>query len=100
MNTNREKKETAELRLPIFKQGDDLAEHLQQEKGTKAALLAYAERLKDATSLLETLAKHAEWLVIEQADTHFILVSGPAALIHSLVEEGVLALEIDTEDEL
>jgi hypothetical protein len=90
---------TAELQLPIFKQGDDLAEHLREEKDTKAALLAYAERLLAATSMVETLAKHAEWLEIEQADTHMILVSGPRLVIHSLIEEGVLALEPESDDE-
>ena len=89
---------TAELHLPIFKQGDDLAEHLREEKDTKAALLAYAERLKGAAGMVETLAKQAEWLEIEQADTHFILVSGPGLFIHSLVEQGVLALEPDSEE--
>ena len=90
---------TAELQLPIFKQGDDLAEHLREEKDTKAALLAYAERLRAAAGMVETLAKHAEWLEIEQADTHFILVSGPGLVIHSLIEEGVLSLEPDSDDE-
>lgn len=92
-------KETAELLLPSFKQGDDLGEHLRQEKDTKAALLAYAERLKAATSMVETLAKHAEWLEIEQADTHLILVSGPGLVIHSLIEDGILAPEPSIEDE-
>jgi hypothetical protein len=37
---------SAEHHLPIFKQGDDLAEHLEEEKDWTAALLAYADRLK------------------------------------------------------
>lgn len=89
---------TAELHLPIFKQGDDLAEHLREENDTKAALLAYAERLRGAAGIVETLAKDAEYLEIEQADTHFILVSGPGLLIHSLVEQGVLVLDPDSEE--
>jgi hypothetical protein len=89
---------TAELHLPIFKQGDDLAEHLREEKDTKAALLAYAERLRGAAGMVEALAKNAEYLEIEQADTLFILVSGPGLVIHSLIEEGVLVLEPDSEE--
>jgi hypothetical protein len=91
-------KVTAELQLPIFKQGDDLAQHLLEEKDTKAALLAYAERLRSAAGMVETLVKHADGLEIEQADTHFILVSGPGLVIHSLIEEGVLAPEPDSDD--
>lgn len=93
------KTETAEFHLPIFKQGDDLGEHLRQEKDTTAALLAYAERLKAATSMVETLAKHAKWLMIEQADTHFILVSGPGLFIRGLIEDGVLTPELGTDEE-
>lgn len=48
--------------------------------------------------MVETLAKDAEYLEIEQADTQFILVSGPGLVIHSLVEQGVLALEPDSEE--
>lgn len=91
--------ETAEFHLPIFKQGDDLAEHLRQEKDTKAALLAYADRLKAATNMVETLATHAKWLEIEQADTHFILVSGPGLFIRGLIEDGVLTPELGSDEE-
>jgi hypothetical protein len=90
---------TAELQLPIFKQGDDLAQHLHEEKDTKAALLAYVERLKAAAGTVEMLAKYAEWLRIEQADTHMILVSGPRLFMQPLIEEGVLALEPDSKED-
>lgn len=88
--------EYAELRLPIFKQGDDLGEHWRTEKDTKAALLAYAKRLRAATSMVERLAKHA--VEIEQADTHYILVSGPGRVIRGLIEDGLLTPELDTEE--
>jgi hypothetical protein len=84
----------AELKLPIFKQGDDLAQHLQDKKDTRAAMLAYAERMKTAASILEKLAEHGDRVAIEEADTHFILVSGPASLIRQLIDKGLLAPEM------
>lgn len=89
----------AELQLPIYKMGDDLAEHLQEEKDTPSALLAYAESLKAAARMVESLAQHAEWLKVEQADTHLILVSGPRLVVQALIDSGLLAPEQDTEDE-
>jgi hypothetical protein len=80
---------TAELHLPIFKQGDDLAHHLEQEQDTKKALLAYAGQLRAAAGMVEQVAEHADHLQID-ADTHWISVSGPTLAVGSLIEQGVL----------
>jgi hypothetical protein len=88
----------AELQLPLFKQGDDLSEHLEEETGTRAALLAYAEQLRTAAGMLERLAEHADSLQVELADTHEIVVSGPAPLVRRLMAEGLLAEEVDVEE--
>jgi hypothetical protein len=93
------KTETAELHLPIFKQGDDLAEHLQAEDDTKAALLAYADRLRAAASMVDAVAEHADRLKVEQADTHFILLSGPESLIWELTTQGLLTHESTDEED-
>jgi hypothetical protein len=88
----------AELFLPFFKQGDDLADHLAAEKDTRAAFLAYAEQLRTAAGMLERLAEHADSLQVELADTHLIVVSGPAPLVHRLIADKLLAEEFDAEE--
>jgi hypothetical protein len=88
----------AELFLPLFKQGDDLADHLAAEKDTRAAFLSYAEQLRGAAGMLERLAEHAGSLQVELADTHEIVVSGPAPLVRGLMAEGLLAEEVDVEE--
>lgn len=83
------KHENAVFHLPIFKQGDDLAKQMREED-TKAALLAYADRLRAAASMVDALAEHADRLKVEHANTHFILVSGPEAMIWELKAQGLL----------
>jgi hypothetical protein len=79
----------AELWLPIFSQGDDLAEHLHKEKNTQAALRAYAGRLQEATSIVEELSLHAQQLTIE-TNGHSIAVFGPRTVIVELIRRGLL----------
>jgi hypothetical protein len=88
----------AELPLPIFKQGDDLADHLETEKDTKAGLLAYADRLKCAAEMIEELAQHGDRLTI-QAGSHCIRVSGPTPLIGKLLDQGLLEPDPFTGEE-
>lgn len=90
---------TAEFQLPIYKQGDDLAQHLREEKDVPSALLAYAETLKAAAGMVESLAQHAEWLNVEQVNPHFIVVSGPWLVIHALIDKGLLVAKPGTDEE-
>jgi hypothetical protein len=93
------RKKTAEFRLPIFKQGDDLGHCLAECDTVRGALLAYAAMLNEAREMVVALAEHADHLEITQADTHFIAVEGPAKLVDQLIENGLLASEqADDED--
>ncbi len=52
-----------------------------------------------AASMLEKLAEHGDRLIVEQADTHMIFVSGPAPLIQKLIADELLAPECDPESD-
>jgi hypothetical protein len=91
-------RKTAQVQLPIFKQGDDLGFCLSEHKTVPDALLAYAEMLAEARAVVLALADQ-EQLEIVQADTHFIAVEGPAVLIDELIEKGMLSPVFDDEDE-
>lgn len=92
-----------ELRLPYFKQGDDLASQLPEgtdqyptdvtAEQSAAAFLAHAECLEYAAGMLRRCASAAveHGLVITQADTHFIAVDVGESVGEALVADGLLA---------
>lgn len=93
------KKKTAEFRLPIFKQGDDLGHCLAEHDTVRDALLAYAGMLNDARDMVVGLAEHAGHIEITQADTHYIAVSGPAKLVDELIEKSLLSPEPEDDED-
>jgi hemoglobin-like flavoprotein len=90
-----------ELRLPVFKQGDDLNHQIgAHPQDLSAALVSQAENYTEAARLCQRLAavvKKRPELQID-ACTHHIGVDGPTDLLEALVEEGVLESE-EIEDE-
>lgn len=89
-----------ELRLPFFKQGDDLAQRLDRMDNI-SALKDYADALENAATTLREVAegvRDAEEVKIT-ADTHFISVEGPDDILEPLVERGLLMVEEDYEEE-
>ena len=93
------RRKTAELRLPIFKQGDDLGHCLAEHDAVRDALLAYAGMLNEARDMVVSLAEHADHIGITQADTHFIAVEGPAKLVDELIERGLLSPEYEDDED-
>jgi hypothetical protein len=90
---------TAEIRLPYFKQGDDLQHHLSQCATVEEALEAHAENLEQAAQILRKVkAAIAGQDVSFNADTHLIQVCGPDALIESLIA-AELAYAPDEDEE-
>ena len=94
--------QTAQLALPIHKQGDDLGHYLEHTKDNTAALTAYAEDLGEARAIVEKLVPYAPKLTI-QADTHCIFITGPVDVMEELNAQGVGFYcwdeEVDEEDE-
>jgi len=92
------RRKTAELHLPIFKQGDDLGACLRQHRTTRKALIAYSEMLGEAQAIVMALAEHGRQLEITQADTHFIEIEGPAPLVDEFIEKGLLSPPFEDEE--
>jgi hypothetical protein len=93
------RRKTAELHLPIFKQGDDLGACLRQHHPTRKALIAYSEMLAEAQVIVLALAEHGRQLEITQADTHVIEIEGPAPLVDEFIEKGLLSPLVDGEED-
>lgn len=89
---------SAELHLPIFKQGDDLGACLRQHRTTRKALIAYSEMLAAAQAIVIALSEHGRQLEITQADTHFIGIEGPSFLVDELIEKGLLSPSLEDEE--
>lgn len=92
---------TANLTLPIYKVGSDLAHLLDEAKTPAEALFAYAETLRDAAAKLEKIAARlARVETVEiTADTHMVLVEGPEDVLSPLIEEGLLDEPDDDEED-
>jgi hypothetical protein len=81
---------TYELVLPVFKQGDDLADELDKANGDSGrALEAMAERYRRAAQACEDLAVSTH-VVTVTGDTHCIDVEGPRETLDALHQEGLL----------
>lgn len=78
--------------LPVYKQGDDLFQHLGEEETPAAAFEALAERYEGAAAMCRRLvgvAREMPELRVD-ADCHHIGVSGPVERMEALVTEGLL----------
>jgi|SRR5690606_16723274 len=88
----------AQLCLPMFKQGDDLANHLDNSDNIYDALMAYADQLDYCADMVLELAQRVKDQEVEiSADTHYIGVGGPAAVIQPLIDDELLTPN-DEED--
>jgi hypothetical protein len=82
-----------ELHLPVFKPGDDLAQHLQKNPGKPSqAMVGLAEQYEAAASLCRRVAAVAAETpsVVIQGDTHTITVEGPEAALAGLEADAIL----------
>jgi hypothetical protein len=92
--------ERAGLCLPFFKQGDDLAGHLDSAASVSEALQAYAENLNLAAEMLRDLAGSVSGREVDiEAGAHCIEVTGPADLIEELIGQGLLNSPDDWDKE-
>ena len=80
-----------ELWLPVYKQGDDLAEQLQKHQGDcRAALVAQAECYEKAAVTCRELAAVDLSDITFSAQTHSITWEGPEERLKQLVKRGLL----------
>lgn len=78
---------SADIQLPYFKQGDDLAHHLSKSSNVEEALEAHAQQLEYAAELLRKIKEMvAGQGVAIEADTHMIQISGPDEIIDALID--------------
>lgn len=90
----------AELHLPLFKVGDDIAHCLKgRKRQPDAALLAYAGQLRAAAEQVERLAGGIAGQKVQvEADTHFVGVYGPEDVLRPLIQAEVLSERLDIDD--
>lgn len=89
---------TYELRLPVYKQGDDLAFQLKERKTNKQALQHQAALYRTATLMLEAVAAFPGVNKLKfNADCHVIWVTGPKKILERLAADGYLE-RIEEED--
>jgi hypothetical protein len=83
-----------DLSLPVFKQGSDLASHLEDNVDAKSALEGLAAQYEDAAARCRRLAAvAAECPELRVAgDTHYIGVYGPRERLDPLVEDKLLSV--------
>ena len=84
-----------------YKQGDDLSGFVEQTKTHKDALLAWADFMESNAKALRELVNlfKGKKLTIEQADTHFIAISGDKKCLEKAVEKGILSVQDFEEEE-
>ena len=86
-----------------YKQGDDLHHFLEINDGdSKKALKAWAKSLRAGADIIDELVKNfnRKELTIDQADTHYIAISGDAECLKKSCEQGILDKdEFDDETE-
>lgn len=95
---------TAQIRLPYFKQGDDMQSCLAHDKSgkvdVKSSILAHIDLLKAATQQLkdihESLPDDGEYTL--HADTHYIGLTGPENVINNLVNKELASIEEDWDE--
>lgn len=90
---------TYDLHLPVFKQGDDLAHHLNANNGHPIkAFLDMAEQYKSAAEICQTVANTLSKVkninsVKVDADTHCIWVYAKEKDVASLIKKEILVEE-------
>ena len=91
---------SAEVHLPYYKQGDDLAYHLEHSPTVGEALEAHARQLEYAAEILRKVkSMTAGHDVHFDADTHMIQVSGPDEIIEALIDTKYASRPFDEDDE-
>ncbi len=89
----------AEIHLSYFKQGTDLSGHLEHAGNVPAGLESHAESLEAAAKQLRAIQTVVTGQPVEiYADTHYIAINGPDAVIDRLLAEG-LAEPHECDDE-
>lgn len=91
-----------QLNLPVFKQGDDLGFHLEKAPSQAEALNRQAETYEEAARICRRAAGVvAEGdMKIDDANVHFIFVSGNPARLEALEKDGLLnSTDWDDEEE-
>lgn len=92
---------SAIINLPYFKQGDDLGHHLSQCLTTEAALEAHASQLEEAVQMLRNIKTIIAGKKVDiQANTHMIIIEGPAKVISTLVDAGYASFDDEDWDDL
>lgn len=95
MTTSKREKTDFTLLLPVYKQGSDLNQHLEETPDDAKAFLALAARYEEAARLCRRVAgaikeSGCEMDIDVEGDTHFIGISGPAEVFAGLVSDKVL----------
>jgi len=98
-------KKFVEIWLPMFKQGDDLAHHLEHSsspaeafEGHAAQMVVVSNQLRAIAAAIRETETNSTGLVDVEAGTHFIGLTGPNHLISRLLKEE-LAHESEWEDD-
>jgi hypothetical protein len=99
-----------DLHLPVYKQGDDLSEHLEQQEKLDGgghdgdhvadAFEELAQRYEEAAAICRRIvgvAREVPGLEVD-ADCHYIAITGPWDRLDSLVNAGLLSHD-SCEDE-
>jgi len=93
---------TFSLFLPVFKQGDDLANSIQDTTNLEQAFKLQAEKYKSAAEIclkLSNVMKNNEQYITVDAQTHSIMITGPEEIFKSLIEDETLSEE-EFEDDI
>ena len=82
-----------------YKQGDDLNGFVEEAKTHKEALLEWADFMESNAKAIRELVKifKGKKLVIDQADTHYIAISGDKKCLEKAVEKGILQCQEEEE---
>lgn len=91
----------ATIYLPYFKQGDDLAAHLESTANAAEVLEAHAAQMDDAASQLRAIKSivAGEPVTID-TDTHHIGIEAEDATVDRLVAAGLAKIEdFDSEED-
>jgi hypothetical protein len=81
----------AEILLGYFEKGDDMSYCLENSTSAEGALIMHAAMLEDdAATLRKISGLVAGHNVSIEADTHYIAVTGPVAVIDGLLSLGLL----------
>jgi hypothetical protein len=93
-----------ELHLPVFKQGDDLSEHVEENPGNPAkAFRDFAARYEEAAKRCMRVAGALSELpadkVTVDAGTHYIGIQAPPGSLAGLIADEILCIPEWDEDE-